>query len=93
MVVPPLILDLPCEVIQPLAELGGFDACAVQHPLGYAGHPGDIQTEGLRALTRLELVQEDDLVLGLIRPAGHVVELNASVCAELVQQHVVVRRE
>ncbi len=90
---PPLILDLPGEVIQPLAELGGFDACAVQHPFGYAGHPGDIQTEGLRALAWLELVKEDDLVLGFVRAAGHVVELHTIVGAELVQQHVVVRGE
>ena len=84
-VVPPLILDFISEVVKFLAELVSFDAGTVEDTARDPRHASNIKTEGLRALTWLELVQKDHFIFGLVSFACHMIELDSVVGAELIQ--------
>ena len=72
-VVSSLILDLLSEVIQFVTEVGGFDTGPFKDTPRDTCHTRYVKTEGLRTLTRLELVQEQHFIFCLICSASHVI--------------------
>ena len=81
------------DFVKLVSKLGRLLGSNLEDPLRETSHASHIYTEGHRALTFDELVQEDDVVGSGVCSVRHMECLHTGIISELVQQHVVVSAE